>query len=240
MDDLVKFDKDGKLIVAGIDEPVDGVQGFDQQDFTIPRIRLLQAVSAEVQDGVAQPGTLCNSLTGDSYGSEIEFVPLSAMKQRLMFQDKTRVCFSPDGLVGDGMPGGRCDRCAMSAWGSDRTPPPCSLVYVYPSMIIVGGKTESMPVAVSLMRSSSKAARQLNTMLRFSSGLQVYKLRVIKKESPKGKFYALEVALSRPMTDDEKIAAAQLRQTLRAAKNVEVEFDSGEFDSNPEGTGEPF
>jgi hypothetical protein len=209
----------GQSIVAGVDT-------LDSTDFTIPRVRLLQSVSAEVQEGLAKPGTLKNSLTGEEYGDRLDFVPVLVFKSRIRFDVKELKCRSNDAVTGVGDPGGACAECPYAEWGENREAPECAVVYNYPSIILdANGQSDGMPVAVSLMRTSTPAAKKLNTMLKFDPKGSVYELFTEKRENEKGKFYVFSVRKKRALTPQERQAVLELRQML-AGKRIEVEQDA--------------
>ncbi|MGE5592367.1 MAG: hypothetical protein ACM3X3_01625 [Betaproteobacteria bacterium] len=209
----------GQPIVAGVD-------ALDSTDFTIPRVRLLQSVSAEVQEGLAKPGTLKNSLTDEEYGEKLDFVPVLISKARLRFCVKELRCRSNDGITGVGDPGGSCAECSCAQWGANGEPPECAVVYNYPSIILdANGQSDGMPVAVSLMRTSTPAAKRLNTMIKFDPKGSVYELSAEKRENEKGKFYVFSVRKKRALTAEERQGVLELRQML-AGKRIEVDQDA--------------
>lgn len=206
---------------------VGGLENLDAQDITIPRVRLLQATSREVQRGEAKVGTFQNSLTGENYGSKLEFIPFQVFKSRVRFSQKTALCISRDAITGIGDPGGDCETCSFSQWGSEREAPECSLVYNYLSWL--PGRDEELPIAVSLMRTSIPTARKFNTILRFDRKGAAYELYPEQKENEKGMFFIFNIRRLRGLTPEEMQKVIELRK-LFAGRVVEVEQTPDEFE----------
>jgi hypothetical protein len=53
-----------------------GLEGINRDDITLPRIKLMQAMSDEVINGSASAGEWLNTLSNQSYGNNFEFVPV--------------------------------------------------------------------------------------------------------------------------------------------------------------------
>lgn len=171
------------------DVPV--LQGYDQSDFSFPRIRLLQPVSAEVARGEVAAGRFYHSLLGD-LGPEIDVIPLAARKTRARFVERTLRCVSPDFAMGRGDPGGACELCALKDWGFDGTPPACSLTYNFIVLPASGPAAEfPLPAVLQFAKSGAKLAKKLNSVLALVQPpwRAVLKLRTARQENDRGVFY---------------------------------------------------
>lgn len=60
-----------------------GSTALDATDFIPPRVKILQPMSAETNDGGGSPGDWYNTLTGDNYGPSMTIVPITPLKQRV-------------------------------------------------------------------------------------------------------------------------------------------------------------
>lgn len=167
-----------------------GLENLDKSDFEIPRIKLLQNTSNEVNDGVGEAGNWINTLSYETYGDALIFTPITLWKSRILFDGGDVVCRSADAM--ESVDGHLCaeTECPFNAmsWGADRTPPDCTLQYNY---LILPDK-ESMPSIVTLSKTSFSAGRALNTLLvaaRAALWDFKYELRATKRSNKFGTYY---------------------------------------------------
>lgn len=170
---------------------------FDQGDAYVPKLRLAQGLTTEVQDGTARPGDWL--LIGHVPVSEMVVVPLAFARKREMRDDVSRdvLCFSTDSVTGQGDPGGACAECPLGQWrpnpayneqdpnSRQNLPPACDMYYSY----IVYSATHDALAILELRKSATKAARVLNTMTK-QAGLGNFAVQVgtRKNSGPKGTF----------------------------------------------------
>lgn len=208
------------------------VVGLDElapEDFVLPYIRLTQPISDDVVEGKAKPGEFRHSITGDLLGGvdqPLEFIPVHVSTPRSRFQDRARVCWSPDGRIGTGDPGGECARCPLAQWGADGTPPECTRGYQY---VVLLPQHEPLPVALILAKTSAKAAKRLNYFIKAYRRGTVFALKTHKETNDKGTFYVFDVERAREMTHEEIQAVLEIRQMI-AGKTLVVEQDPTDFD----------
>jgi hypothetical protein len=166
-----------------------GQTALRADQFVPPRVKIVQLMSDERATGRANVGDFFNTLTGESYGPSLKFLPLQPFMNRVLLvrdenegkvtaimnagdpkgkwhfdPDATGVlkCRSLDMIQGVGEPGIPCDTCPLSRWGPGNTPPPCTEVY---NVAVV---TELGDLAIlQFQRSSAKTGKRLFSMLRF-------------------------------------------------------------------------
>lgn len=167
---------------------------FDNEDIVIPRLRLAQGLTTEVQDGSAKPGQWL--LTGFEPKDELTIVPLMMARNRTLRDDEGSVlCKSTDGLNGVGAPGGVCAVCPKNKWteqekGKPNLPPECTFSYAY---IVYVKEFETMAL-VEFRRTSIQAGKTLNTMVaQRNVGNFAVKLKSAKQTGKRGTFYQIVV-----------------------------------------------
>jgi hypothetical protein len=162
---------------------------MDASDVQIPRLRLTQGLTQEVQDGNAKPGQWI--LTGFDPIDELKVIPIMFARNRnLRDEEGSILCHSNDAEVGEGEPGGVCDGCVMNQWKDGdkgkRVPPRCTFSYVY----IVYIPLWSTMALVEFKRTSITAGKTLNTIVATRGiGNVAVKLRAAKQTGNKGTFY---------------------------------------------------
>ena len=241
---VVPVDEEGKEIakqearfVSGPKGQASGLEDIDMQtDIRIPRVAILQGLSRLVSEGKGQVGDLTNALTGEIIGKTFDFIPLFVFKSRVKFiVGQGSVCMSRNALTstfGDEENGGypkgtNCIECQDAAWHGQEAPL-CSMVYNFLSLN--AENLNEFPIVLSCMKSATKEAKTLLSMIAFTgedSCARIYRMKTEKKENEKGVFFLPKFELVRRVTAEEYQAAKMRRDALRE-KSIEVEFDSEE------------
>jgi len=178
---------------------------FDSDDIVIPRIRLAQGLTAEVQDGTAKPGQWL--LTGYQPADELTVVPLMFSRQRALRDDAGAVlCKSSDSLRGLGEPGGDCAHCPMNQWADGdkgaRIPPVCVFSYVY-IVYVVEFQTLGL---LEFRRTNITAGKTLNTIAaQRDLGNFAVKIKSSKQQGKRGTFYQ---TIIQPLPADQEVLNA--------------------------------
>ena len=168
-----------------------GFEGIGREDIALPRIKLLQAGSDEIASSNVSPGEWLNTLSGQSYGTQFEFIPISVWKSRTLFaknRDDSPICRSADGFIS--VDGYRCmTECPHDrAWEwKDSIPPLCAQAYNY----LILPVEDPFPALISLMKTSLKTGKALNTLLmaaRCPAWYWVYEFYSIRESNQKGTY----------------------------------------------------
>ncbi len=188
-----------------------GLECFDSSDFAIARIKLAQALTDEVVAGDIKAGEFMNTLTGESYGTSFEFVPISLWPSRTLFaenRDDAAICRSPDGLTN--LDGVNCEfNCPHDAydWKPGKIPPDCTESFNY--MILVEG--EQFPALISLMRTAiTTAGNRLNALISYAPlppWNWVYEFYSYQGSGKRGTYYATGVR--KKITDGKSTASTE-------------------------------
>lgn len=172
------------------------------EDLMIPRLRLMQGLSTEVQDGSASPGQWV--LSGYDPQDNVTYVPLLFARNRTLRDEEGSIlCKSRDAKTGEGEPGGNCDECIMNKWIENEkgpnTPPKCAFSYVY-----IGYVPEFESIAlVEFRRTSINAGKMLNTVsAQRGLGNFAVKLKTSKQTGKRGTFYQ---AVVQPTQIEEEV-----------------------------------
>lgn len=189
---------------------------FDNTDLFIPKLRLAQGLTQEVQAGEARPGQWL--VLGAVPMETVTIVPIGMARRRELRDAGTRsvICRSSDAVNGIGVPGGYCVECPLGQWspapvkkGQAAGPnqaPVCTFIYSYMVFVVESKKMAIM----ELSRTGELAGRMLNTMI-VQSGFGNFgvKLSATSKQGPKGTFYAPSVSAASVSTEVLKTAMAE-------------------------------
>lgn len=238
--------------------PIPGLEGIDQNDLTIPRIKIVQPNSVEVHQEIASFSSMVNSVTkeviakGTKSGSKIEIIPIINNKSRLYFKPISEggglLCRSNDNKTGVGDPGGNCSNCDLGKWGKDgdkNIAPECmELINVF---CLVRTYDFPIPLVISFGKTSAAAGRQLINLFYFACQKD--------KKSPWNFAYQLETEIitkdkhtwaqfkighidpeeGKPLATKEEIKiGADYYEMIKSAATVEVHADEEEMEEEAE------
>lgn len=229
-----------------------------QSDIELPAIRLAQGISDSVADGLAKAGEFINSLTDENYGDEFEIVfayffygQALSVKEPPFFGATTSDIIPTNWPHKDaGKPFVESDdyednfkelvNAGEKEWGSG---PGFSTTFNFIGFVrgAEDSSEEPIPARLSLMRSSTPAAKKLLTLFRMERGLwnSAYKISRKKGESEKGNYFVVEAAKADKATPAEIQRAVQLAKTLRDADQGSFNLTGDEADPETQKTPAP-
>ncbi|MEG0728188.1 MAG: hypothetical protein RR420_01060 [Anaerovoracaceae bacterium] len=196
--------EEGKLLIEDLslfqqgDTGVTGLETIDASDIKMPKIKLLQPTSPEVQKskGKILAGQFYNTVT-QAVTDEVEVVFLAIEKTRVMFptpfkRGEEALCKSYDAVHGQGCGSGVCAKCDYSNWdkakADGKNKPDCNMGYVW---IGVDAHTNE-PFRMIMSGAAVAETKDFLSKLR-ASGISPYRLIVTlgteEKDTDSGVFY---------------------------------------------------
>lgn len=167
------------LVVSSTNLPAErlqskkGVRKLDREDQMIPRLKLMQGLSPEVQDGLAKYGDLVNSLTKENYSKALTFVPINWWKTRIYWRARNEgggiLCRSFNAQTGTVY--GNCSACKFKEWevkGDEQIPSPCVALFNVLGAIL---KKDALPelIVASFLKTSFKQGKQFINLLNYKN-----------------------------------------------------------------------
>ncbi len=223
---------------------IPGLEGVTQDMLIIPRLKLVQKTSVEIDDKVADPGEVVNSVTKDILAKATKpviIIPIKNNRTRILFRPFDDggglMCQSFDGLTGQGNPGGDCSECPMNQWKIDdkkknRAPDCTELLNIF---CVVRGYDFPIPLTASFGRTSMGAGKQLiNFFWADAQKAQkspwnfAYQLKTESMENEFGKFYVFKVSPEGMATKDE-IEKSELFYNLITSTQIQIHEDEDEI-----------
>lgn len=197
----------------------------------VPRLKLMQALSPEVADGVAKDGDMVNSITKENYGTSLEFIPILAAKSRILWLPRIDgggiACSAPDGKHGS--VNGDCTICNRKSW-QGKTPPECTGVLNFISLVL---KKDAKPdlACVGFIKTSYVAGKSLLNILSYKNAdtfTYTYTLSSEKKSNDFGKFNVLQVRDTNKKTDEAIYKIAEAFYATFEKESPKVSEETGE------------
>lgn len=252
--EVEKVDADTALVPLSDQEQAlaDAVRGqIDRSTLVLPALKLTQSLTVEVQNGDVAQGHFINSLTGQDYGEEVQFVVSSLFTGRF-FSDDDGSSYVATGLVApsnwpeeyagqafDVLPDAeeqwKIDTNeGVHEWGKGA---PISTTTNFVGYVVTEEGVEELPVRLSLMRSGNNAAKKLKTLL-YSLRAPWDKTFVLKAKravSNDRPYYVADVASGQQATPEVRQAAVALATDYaNAASRDDVQLAGDEDgDSKP-------
>ncbi len=188
---------DGALIPKDINLPAErmqtakGLTPIAEEDRIIPRLKIMQPLSPEVDEGIAKSGEFVNSIAKKSYGPTLTLTPIFWWKTRVYWGPREEggeiLCQARDALTGTVF--GVCADCENSKW-HDKEPPICTAI-----INILGLVNNTDMVALSFMKTSYGTGKQLINLFQYK-GVDVfnfqYELFADQEQNDFGKFWVVK------------------------------------------------
>ncbi len=191
----------------GFEEP------SDREDFIIPRAKLLQPTSPEVNDnpGVFLPGTIINSLTKDKLfneKNELVFVPILKNTNWARFNPRQPSDPNFDPAYEKGAMIWRSndpldERVKTEAQFGPNGEPPKAIKFL--NFLAFIPSQPIMPVVISFSKTSFKAGKELLSLTQFAEGDMFaweYILTAVQVKGDSGTYYILKIAKGKKNEDN--------------------------------------
>lgn len=239
---------------------VESIKGnIDSDSMVLPLIKLSHPLSNQVKDGLVEEGNYFNVLTGEDLGSEVPFVVCGIYKGRFFHDEETDRDYSATGPVApDSWPEAYRGKAfadipeAEERWKEDSNNnvhpfghgPPIATTHNFVGFI--PGDESGLPVRVSLMRSSTPAAKKIKTMVATQRAPWDYIFTLGVREDIKGTKKFLVTTVQRGGTTDPAIKQQAVKiasQYQRASQTGAIEeagaadAGDGKVRSKPKDTG---
>jgi len=204
-----------------------GTESLSAEHISIPRLKLVQGLTAEHIEEKIPEGHYVNSITKEDYGDRVIFTPIIVTIMRLYFEGEGRDaklrCRSTDGIspTAEEPLSEICSSCEKSSWKKDK-PPECMLIYNY--IGIVNGKTI---LSLSLTRAASKVAKLFNTLLAAEESpiyAKAYEIKSKLENAKKGAYYVPNITPTGWTPKDQYLYCAKKYEVF-SKQILKVDFD---------------
>jgi len=211
-----------------------GAENVTTEDLSIPRIDVVQALSPQRKKSDpafiegAEEGMLYNSITGELYGTSLDFIPVFFRKEHIVWKDRDS---------GGGFCGAFADRQEavdrMNELGADLHDVNDTAQH-FIMILKSGGKLEE--AVLSMAKSKLKCSRQLNTLCRMSGGdtfASHFTLATNEASSDKGDYWSYNVKRIGWVEEDQYKAGEVLYESIAAGqRDVNRSTDAESSDSS--------
>jgi len=200
-----------------------GLEGIEKSDLVLPRLWLMQAISALVSEEKFKSGDIVNSLSEELVDAEnpqgpVEVIPITQKKLWYEYEE-----------VGNGKQDLKriFDHIAPEAAGLKAGPVEGTKLF-YRSCIqyyvVLASEPDGLPTMINFMKTNYPIGKKFNTFLVQQSMLnqptwgKAYQLKAKKTSNEHGTFFVWEFGTKRDATEEERKAAEQWHAVLQTTK----------------------
>lgn len=244
MTDLIK--KENQAMMDSMNEAPLGFEDDNEGDMIIPRIKVVNALSPERKDKLADEGDIINSLTADKLNGKV-FVPVFKFNSNIEWKPRTDgggiFCHARDGKRGYETDGHSkmCLQCKRNEFDNTKTGrdaiPKCTKYINFFGFI----KGEKMPIILSFSKTNYNEGRKLYSLARVSMQNMWnhgYKLESKLMAKSGNEWYNVVVAADGVTSDDDRMFGMELFKTFRTSELMYDMDDTGTDATSSEATQE--
>lgn len=210
--------------IANMDTNVPmGFEDEEAGDMIIPRVKVIQTLSPERKDKVADEGDIINSLTKQKLNGMV-FIPVFKFNNNIDWKDRADGggirCIARDGKIGEEIDGSRklcaqCRRCEFDNTKQGRDAAPKCTKYINFFGFFTG---ERMPIILSFAKTNFNEGKKLYSLAKVTMQNMWnhgYTLDNKKMAKNGNEWFIMVVSPAGPTSEDDRAFAASLYQTYR-------------------------
>lgn len=219
--------------LAVSNQPIYGFEDSKNDDIIIPRIKVINALSPERIDGIANEGALLNSLTQEEVTGK-RFIPIRQYYSNMWWNpdrdaEQRILCRSLDGRVGNNEDGTLlCAECRKNQFDNTKqgkeAQPQCTAYLNFLGFF----EDSPMPVVLSFAKTNYNEGKKMLSIaksLRTSLWGYAYKLEGKKKTKGKNAWYVIEPSLAGATTPEERALATELYKAYNDVAGFTTSYD---------------
>ena len=220
-----------------------GFEDEDAGDVIIPRVKVVQTLSPERKDKIAEEGDIINSLTKEKLNGKV-FIPVFKFNNNIWWKDRSEGggmnCVSRDGKVGVAQNGtsmmcAACRRCEFDNTKQGKEALPTCTKYINFFGFFAG---EPLPIILSFSKTSYSEGKKLYSLAKVTmQNMWNYGYTLNEKLMAKGgnEWYVPVMSAAGPTSEEDRAFAYNLYKAYRSdIQNISYDMDdSGVVDSAP-------
>lgn len=240
--EIMNVNEETKVAAASMqEEEILGFEDMESEDIVIPRIKVINALSPERQDGIAAEGDIINSLTKDNLAGK-KFIPIKIYYSKMKWNpdrdsDQRILCMSRDGKVGEDIDGNKkactaCSECKFNNALSGKDAQPTCTSYMNFLGFLEG---DPMPIVLSFAKTNYNEGKKMLSIaksLRCNIWDYSYLLEGELKTKGRNKWYNIKSTLSTETNAETRILARSLYDTYKTLVDVKVDYSDDLVEDN--------
>lgn len=212
-----------------------GFEDDDTSDVIIPRVKVIQTLSPERKDKIAEEGDIINSLTKEKLNGKV-FIPVFKFNNNVWWRDRSEgggiKCIARDGRVGSLSDGttlmcSQCRRCEFDNSKQGKEALPTCTKYINFFGFFAG---ERMPIILSFSKTCYNEGKKLYSLAKVTmQNMWNYGYTMTEKMMAKGgnEWYVPIMTAAGPTSEEDREFALALFKAYRNNMN-DVAYDMEE------------
>ena len=239
-------DESKDLVAQGDNLPAEsnvpmGFEDEDQTDLIVPRIKVINALSPERKEKVADEGDIVNSLTKELLNGKV-FVPVFKFNNNILWRDRAEgggiICIARNGKTGEDSDGtnklcSACKRCEFDNTKQGKEALPTCTKYINFFGFFSG--EHGMPIILSFAKTNYNEGRKLYSLAKVTmQNIWNHGYRLDSKLMSKNgnDWYNIAIIPAGATSAEDREYALSLYKSFRNdILNVKYDMDSGESGS---------
>ena len=235
MTDLIK--KENQAVMDASNDIPLGFEDDNEGDMIIPRVKVVNALSPERKDKLADEGDIINSLTVEKLNGKV-FIPVFKFNSNIEWKDRTEGggihCYAKDGKRGFESDGTSkmCAMCRRNEFDNSKVGreaiPKCTKYINFFGFI----QGERMPIILSFAKTNYQEGRKLYSLARVSMQNMWnhgYTLESKLMAKAGNEWYNITVASAGPTSEEDRQFGMDLYKTFR---NSDLVYDLDDSNTN--------
>lgn len=219
-----------------------GFEDEDAGDVIIPRVKVIQTLSPERKDRIAEEGDIINSLTKEKLNGKV-FIPVFKFNNNVWWKDRSEgggiLCMARDGKVGSTSDGtnlmcASCRRCEFDNTKTGKEALPTCTKYINFFGFFAG---ERMPIILSFSKTSYNEGKKLYSLAKVTmQNMFNFGYTLSAKLMAKGNnewYIPVMTAAGPSSTEDREFAAALFTMYRNDLQNMSYDMDDNATEAAP-------
>jgi len=219
-----------------------GFEDDDANDMIIPRVKVIQTLSPERKDKIANEGDIINSLTKDKLNGKV-FIPVFKFNNNIWWRDRSDGggirCIARDGKLGTMSDGtnlvcASCKRCEFDNTKQGKESLPTCTKYINFFGFFAG---ERMPVILSFAKTSYNEGKKLYSLAKVTmQNMWNYGYALNEKLQAKGGnewFICVPTPAGATEESDRDFGLSMYKMYRNSIKNLEYDMEDNTSDNTP-------
>lgn len=226
--------KQGTTKLAESSTPL-GFEDDSMDDLIIPRIKIMQALSPEVQDQKARVGDIVNSLTLERLNDKV-FIPVCKFNNHVYWRDRSEgggiICRAADGKMGQMEDGSTkyCAQCRLCEFDNSKQGrealPKCTKYINFLGFFA----DDMMPIILSFAKTNMAEGKKMYSMAKVSrQNIWNFGYKLVSKEKTKNnnRWYIIDPVSNGQTSDDVRQIGMELYKQFAGTMST-VNYDMNE------------
>lgn len=232
--------KNQSLVDSQNEEIVYGFEDEDESDFILPRVKIIQLMSPEFKEKVADEGDIINSLTKDKYNGQV-FVPVFKFNNNIWWKPRSEGgginCIARDGkngLMSDGTPLA-CKMCKKNEFDNSKQGKDAIPVCTKYMNFFGFFADESMPIILSFSKTNYAEGKKLFSLAKVTmQNMWNHGYRLDAKAMAKGgnEWFNINPTSAGPTTEEQRAHAKALYEQFRNINDLTFDIDDNNTTDN--------